>query len=97
MRPAIKQCVLAHLRSNEDKDKFPRLLPRGTIIAHKDGSVSDARTDAGLIYTPNGIIVVCVLTDQNRDHRWVSENEGNALCAKVAKEVYDHFNPPSSK
>ncbi len=96
-RPAIKQCLLTHLRSNEDKDKFPRLLPPGTIVAHKDGSVSNARTDAGLIYTPNGILVVCVLTDENRDQRWLSENAGNALCAKVAKEVYDHFNPTKEK
>ena len=97
LRPALKQCVLAHLRSNEDKDKFPRLLPSGTVIAHKDGSVSNARTDAGLIYTPNGIIAVCVLTNENSDQRWLSENAGNMLCAKVAKEVYDHFNPPASK
>jgi beta-lactamase class A len=96
-RPAIKQCLLAHLRSNEDKDKFPRFLPPGTVVAHKDGSVSNARTDAGLIYTPNGIIAVCVLTDENRDQRWVQENAGNALCAKVAKEVYDQFNPEKAK
>jgi beta-lactamase class A len=96
-RPAIKQCLLAHLRSNEDKDKFGRLLPPGTVVAHKDGSVSNARTDAGLIYTPNGILAVCVLTNENRDQRWVSENAGNALCAKVAKEVYDHFNGAKDK
>ena len=81
----MKQCILTHLRSNEDKDKFPRLLPPGTIIAHKDGSVSNARTDAGLIYTPSGVIVVCVLTDENKDQRWRSENAGNLLCAKVAR------------
>jgi beta-lactamase class A len=97
LRPGIKQCVLTHLRSNEDKDKFPRLLPPGTVVAHKDGSVSNARTDAGLLYTPNGLIAVCVLTDENRDQRWVSENAGNMLCAKVAKEVYDHFNPAKEK
>jgi beta-lactamase class A len=92
LKPAPKQCVLGHLRSNEDADKFPRLLP-GVPIAHKDGSVSDARTDAGLLYTPNGIIAVCVLTNDNADQRWVRDNAGNMLCAQVAKEVYDYFNP----
>jgi beta-lactamase class A len=92
LKPAPKQCVLGQLRSNEDADKFPRLLP-GVPIAHKDGSLSEARTDAGLLYTPNGIIAVCVLTNDNADQRWVKDNAGNMLCAKVAKEVYDYFNP----
>jgi beta-lactamase class A len=93
LKPGPKQCVLGQLRSNEDADKFPRLLPPEAQLAHKDGAVSDARTDAGILYTPNGIIVLCVLTTENEDHRWVRDNAGNMICAKVAKEVYDHFNP----
>jgi D-alanyl-D-alanine carboxypeptidase (penicillin-binding protein 5/6)/beta-lactamase class A len=96
-RPPIKQCLLTHLRSNSDKDKFPRFLPPGTVVAHKDGSVNDARTDAGLIHTPGGIVAVCVLTNDNADKSWRQENAGNVLCAKVAKEVYDHFTPAKTK
>jgi beta-lactamase class A len=92
LRPALKQAVLGHLSKNEDKLKFRRLLPPGTRVAHKDGAVSDARTDAGLIYTPGGTIALCVLTNGNTDQRWIDDNAGNLLCAKVAKEVYDHFN-----
>jgi beta-lactamase class A len=91
LRPALKQAVLGHLRRNEDKDKFSRLLPSGTIVAHKDGSVSDARTDAGIIYTPTGPVVVVVLTNGNADRRWVSDNAGNMLCARVAQAVYEHY------
>jgi beta-lactamase class A len=93
VKPGPKQCILGHLRSNEDADKFPRLLPADAALAHKDGAVNDARTDAGILYTPNGVIVVCVLTTDNEDRRWVKDNAGNMICAKVAKEVYDHFNP----
>jgi beta-lactamase class A len=91
-RPPLKQCILGHLRKNEDKDKFPRLLPPGTALIHKDGSVNEARTDAGILYTPAGPVAICVLTNGNEDRRWQSDNAGNVLCAKVAKEVYDHFN-----
>jgi beta-lactamase class A len=90
-RPPLKQAILRHLRTNDDKDKFTRLLPPGTRVVHKDGSVSDARTDAGIIETPTGPVAVCVLTDGNADRRWVRDNAGNLLCARVAKEVYDHF------
>jgi D-alanyl-D-alanine carboxypeptidase (penicillin-binding protein 5/6)/beta-lactamase class A len=91
VRPALKQAILCHLGHNEDKDKFTRLLPAGTKVIHKDGSVSNARTDAGIIITPTGPVAVCVLTNGNTDQRWQSDNAGNMLCARVAKEVYDHF------
>ncbi len=90
-RPALKQSLLGLLRQNEDKAKFPRLLPPGTAVAHKDGSVSDARTDAGIIHTPTGPVVVVVLTAQNKDRRWADDNAGDLLCARVALAVYEHF------
>jgi beta-lactamase class A len=91
IRSAPKQAILGHLKKNEDKLKFTRLLPAGVVVAHKDGAVSDARTDAGILYAPGGAFVLCVLTDKNADRRWVNDNAGNLLCARVAKEVYDHF------
>jgi D-alanyl-D-alanine carboxypeptidase (penicillin-binding protein 5/6)/beta-lactamase class A len=90
-RPVVKQIVVGHLRKCEDKDKFPRFLPDDTDIAHKTGSVSKARTDAGILYLRGGPIALCVLTDENEDTRWKPDNAGNVLCAKVAKEVYDRF------
>lgn len=93
LRAASKQVVLGLLRRNEDKDKFTRLLPVGTRVAHKDGALDDARMDAGLIETPTGVVAVCVLTTENKDRRWDSDNAGNLLCAKVARAVYDHFSP----
>jgi beta-lactamase class A len=83
--------VLALLKKCDDHEKFPRFLPEGIAVAHKTGSVSDARTDAGIIYLPSGPVAVCVLTDKNEDQRWVVDNAGNLFCAKVAKEIYDHF------
>jgi beta-lactamase class A len=91
IRPALKQVMLTHLKRCDDKDKFPRFLPAGTVIAHKTGSVSDARTDAGLLYLGDAAIALCVLSNNNQDQRWQPDNAGNVLCARVAKEVYDYF------
>jgi beta-lactamase class A len=93
-RPFCKQAILNHLAKNTDKDKFKRLLPADVVVAHKDGYTSDTRTDAGLIQTPTGIVAVCVLTTHNKDRRWQSDNASNLLCARVAKEVYNHFAIP---
>jgi hypothetical protein len=92
-RPFYKQAMLNHLAKNEDKNKFKRFLPDHVMVAHKDGSVDESRTDAGIIHTRAGIVAVCVLTDNNKDQSWKQDNEGNRLCALVAKEVYDYFVP----
>jgi D-alanyl-D-alanine carboxypeptidase (penicillin-binding protein 5/6)/beta-lactamase class A len=86
--------MLEHLKKCDDKDKFSRFLPDGTVVAHKTGSVNDARTDAGIIYTSSGPVAVCVLTNENEDQRWKPDNAGNVFCAKVAEVVYAHFNTP---
>jgi D-alanyl-D-alanine carboxypeptidase len=85
-----------HLLACDDKLKFRRLLPADVKLAHKTGSVDDIRTDAGIIYSPAGPIAVCVLTRKNADQRWADDNAGDVLCARIAKAVYDHFNPPAA-
>ncbi len=90
--PEATQEMLDHLKKCEDKDKFPRFLPAKIVVAHKTGSVNDARTDAGLIYlAKDDPVALCVLTNENTDKSWRSDNSGNLLCAKVAKAVYDYF------
>src|SRR5438270_9259282 len=87
--------MLALLRQCEDNAKFPRFLPESVKVAHKTGSVSNARTDAGILYLPSGPVAVCVLTDENEDKRWVLDNAGNLFCAHVAKAVYDYYSSKS--
>src|SRR5260370_24761952 len=36
VKPGPKQCILGHLRSNEDADKVPRPVPADAGLAHKD-------------------------------------------------------------
>jgi hypothetical protein len=87
--------MLDLLRKCDDKAKFPRFLSENVKVAHKTGSVSDARTDAGILYLPSGRVAVCVLTAENEDKRWVVDNAGNLFCARVAKEVCDYYSSKS--
>jgi len=82
--------MLAHMTN--DKSKFQAHLPAGVSVAHKGGSVSAVRCDAGILGTPNGPIALCVMTENNKDRRWSKDNAAEALCAAIAKRVYDHFN-----
>lgn len=93
--------MTAHMLKCEDRDKFPRFLPHKSKIAMKTGSINAVRTVAGIIYVPKPggdpkeptlqPVAVCVMTNENKDQRWEPDNAGDLLCAKVAKEVYDHF------
>ncbi|MFO1065923.1 MAG: serine hydrolase [Pirellulales bacterium] len=85
------RAMLGHLAACDDKWKFPALLP-GTKIFHKTGSVGKIRTDAGIIETKSGPVALCVLTENNKDMRWSADNDGDRLCAEIAKAVVDHFN-----
>lgn len=89
---AASEAMLEHLKACEDKQKFPRFLPDGTVVAFKTGSLSDIRTAAGILYTPGGPIALVVLTAENEDHCWSADNAGDKLCAEIAREVYRHFN-----
>ena len=99
--PESCHAMLDHLYACDDKSKIPRLLPKGVKVAHKTGAVSKSRTDAGLIDSSGGQIAICILTTDNTDRSWESENAANLLCANIAKAAYDYFNPskkdPSSK
>lgn len=89
--PEASEAMLKHMEACDDKDKFPRFLPPGTKVAFKTGSLDAAKTAAGIITTPGGPVAVCVLTDENEDRRWVTDNAGNRLCADVALAVFEHF------
>jgi len=49
--PALCEQMIAILKQNEDKATIPRLLPRGTVVAHKTGVLTYVRGDAGIVFT----------------------------------------------
>jgi beta-lactamase class A len=83
--------MIGHLKKCEDKTKLKRFLPEKTAVAHKTGSVSDVKTDAGIIYLGNGPVAICVLTANNEDKSFRDDNAANVLIGRIAKEAYDYF------
>jgi beta-lactamase class A len=89
--------MLDHLKNCDDKNKLTRFLPEGTVVAHKTGSVRNARTDAGILYLKGGPVAVCVLTADNEDTRWSPDNAGNLLCARVGQEILAYYAAKANK
>lgn len=85
------KAMLEHLKKCDDKEKFPRFLPKGVTVAHKTGSVNNARTDGGILYFKEGPVALVVLTNENEDKSWTADNAGNKLCAEMAKAVVEYY------
>ncbi len=94
--PEACEEMLDHLLHCDDATKLARDLPAGTKLAHKGGAVSQSRCDAGIIFSPQGPIAICVLTRQNEDRRFSPDNAAHRLCGKVAELAFRHFNPPGA-
>lgn len=65
------------------------LLPRGTVVAHKTGSMGGVFDDVGIIYLPDnaGHVAIAVLT---KSARAVSADTEKAI-AEIARYAYDYF------
>ena len=64
-------------------DRFPVLLPKTTVIAHKTGNLPGVIHDAGVIYTPTGPVVLAALAQDVPD-----EPRASAILQQLALVVY---------
>jgi beta-lactamase class A len=85
-------CTLAvqiMLKCETGEKRIKGELPRGTIVAHKTGTLAGTVDDCGIIYLPDGQghVALTVLTkDFTAETSDVEE-----IVAKIARFVYDYF------
>ncbi len=82
--------VLGHQYFDDD---IASQVPPTMWVGSKSGAVNASRSDVAIMSTSGGLIVMAVYTDENRDQRWVDDNAGEVSIRRVAKAVFDHFNP----
>lgn len=58
----------------------------GARVAHKDGETDQVRTECSLWYLRNRI-AACVLTKENKDQRWIVDNEAQLTLAKMGEAI----------
>ena len=56
--------MLEILSRQKINDRIPRFLPSNLTIAHKTGLMDHLCHDSGIIFTPNGNFIICVLTNE---------------------------------
>jgi beta-lactamase class A len=95
--PEVCKEMLDHMKKCEDKLKLKRYLPEKIVVANKSGTVSDARTDCGILYLPAGPVAICVLTTQATDKNYKDDNPGNVVIGRIAEQVYEHYTVVAKK
>jgi beta-lactamase class A len=75
--------ILAQQRHNS---YLPKPLPKGTVVAHKTGSLHDTLNDVGIIDLEGAPYIVCVLTTHLEDL-----DDGAHLIRRVSRAAYDTF------
>jgi beta-lactamase class A len=66
-------------------------IPPYIQAASKTGSLDDLKAEVVLVNGPHGDYVFCVITNNLKDQRWVSQNEGDVLIRNVSKLLWNYF------
>lgn len=91
--PALDSLALHMLLANQDGNMMVRWLPGGTRVAHKSGSVDQARNDCGIMYSPAAPLALCVMTRENAETSYAVDSPAHLQIAAIAREVFRHYNP----
>jgi beta-lactamase class A len=86
----VSDACLELLKQQKMKDRIPKKLPEGTVVAHKTGLERGVCHDVGIVYTPNGNFLISVLT-RHRNPKARLSKKFIADVAKLAYEYYESF------
>ncbi|MFH0736509.1 MAG: serine hydrolase [bacterium] len=75
------------LKQQEHNTIIPGLLPKGTVVAHKTGTIDYVVHDCGIVYPINGNDYILIYLSKNVESNSLSIKTG----AKISKLIYDYI------
>ena len=95
VNPAADSAMLDILEHNTTDFMLQRYA-EGVRAAHKDGETDAVRTECTLWYLRNRV-VACVMTKENKDQRWILDNEPQLTMANMGLAIISAFGgvPPA--
>ncbi|MEO8337600.1 MAG: serine hydrolase [bacterium] len=83
--PKADSAMLDILAHNENFEKLQRFVV-GLDVPHKTGETNQVRTECGL-FPLESRIAYCVLTKENKDERYVIDNEAHVMMAHMGEAI----------
>ncbi len=78
--------MLDILKHQHLRDRLPRFLPAGWQIAHKTGLLRKACHDVGIVFTPQGDYMICVLTSHDATYKMAKR-----FIASMGRITFDYY------
>jgi beta-lactamase class A len=96
----VADSTMLNILEHNTTDFMLQRYAGGARAAHKDGETDAVRTECTLWYLRNRV-VLCVLSKENKDQRWILDNEPQLTLANMGLAVINAFGgvppaPPSS-
>ena len=91
--PTADSAMVKILELNDDQMLLQRYASGRVRAAHKTGAVDEVRTECSLFFLASRV-VACVLTKENKDTRWVLDNEAELLLARIGELVVKAWPQP---
>jgi beta-lactamase class A len=76
---------LSLLKKQEVNDRIPARIPESVVVAHKTGLERKICHDAGIMFTPQGDFLICLLTKNAKNTRTAKK-----FIAQIALDVYEY-------
>ena len=77
-------------RNYWDENSISQIPPTIQVFS-KNGAVNQVRSEILLVNAPKNPYLFCIMTKNNKDVKWTSENEAWVLTRKLSKLVWDEY------
>ncbi|MCB4756721.1 MAG: class A beta-lactamase-related serine hydrolase [Elusimicrobia bacterium] len=82
----LSDLMLEVMKGTHDRHRLAAPLPKEWKLAHKTGLLRRHCHDVGIVFTPEGDYVICVLTGQNGNYR-----KAKRIIASVGRQAYAYM------
>jgi beta-lactamase class A len=93
LTPASHELLMRALTETKNPSRIGRLLPKGTIVAHKTGTMPGTLNDVGIITSPDHKhhIAIAIFTKAAKKS---TDAERDQVVAEIARNVYARLTSP---
>jgi beta-lactamase class A len=86
----VSDSTMLHILEHNTADFMLQRHAGGVRAAHKDGETDAVRTECTLWYL-RARVVACVMTKENKDQRWILDNEPQLTMANMGLAIINAF------
>ena len=78
-------------RNYWDENEAISQIPPTIEVFSKNGCVNASRSEVLLVNAPRNPYIFCIFTKNNKDQRWVQENEAWTMARNLSKMLWEYF------